>query len=357
MNTIRAAMWLAATLAAQPAFAGGAQPDLVPSAAALTAGTVAVVNQGASPAPASTLTLHCERLGGGSCPESPGMAAYENAAFPGRAVVQAPALAPGGSFAHALAFWNELDWAPGTYVLTLAADAAGVADESMEGNNTASVEHSVVVGSVGNGPTQVGNLADAPSQAQPETSAASDTLAYALPDVMATTLGFVLGAPHPWGSTITIDVPHLATTQSGPLHNLCRFDQAAYRAFNKGPVATGVFKSHVLRNGTPVHATNLALGAQADQWVVFPLALPEGSSAIQVRLDSAQQVSESNEGNNLYQVRVVVNLDCDGDGKIAGQPGFAAPTGMAPARTPKPPAAKRPMRALEPLPSVRPTRR
>jgi hypothetical protein len=356
MNTIRATLWLAATLAAQSAFAGGAQPDLVPSPGALTAGTVGVVNQGGAAAPASVLTLHCQRIGGGSCPDSPGMAAYENVAFPDHAVVQVPALAPGGSFQHALTFWNELDWAPGTYILTLTVDAGGALAESVEANNTAAIEH-IVVESVGSGPATVGNLAVAPARTEVRAPVASDTLVHALPDVMATTLGFVLGSPHPWGSTIVVDLPHLATTRWGPLKNLCRFDQAAYRAFNKGSVVTGMFKNQVLRNGTPVHAANLALGPQADQWVVFPLALPEGPSAIQVRLDSTQQVSESNESNNLYHGKVVVNLDCDGDGKVAGQPGFAAPTHAVPSRTVQPAGAKRPVRVLESLPSVRPTRR
>ena len=52
-----------------------------------------------------------------------GMAAYEDGGYPNAAVIQVPALQPGETFDHVLAFWGSLVWGKGTYELTLTADA------------------------------------------------------------------------------------------------------------------------------------------------------------------------------------------------------------------------------------------
>jgi len=332
-------------LSGQLAAAGGTAPDLVPSGIVAANGTVGVTNLGTGPAPASVLTLSCQAAGGGSCPESPGMAAYEDPAFPNQVVVDVPALPPGGSFSTALTFWASLAWSPGNYVLTVTVDAASAVSESAEANNVVGIVHSVAGATV----TGPGALRTAPSRAagSGQPPAGSDTRVYAMPDIMATTLGFVLaGSPHPWGSTITVDLPHHASaTRAGPNRNLCLFDQAAYRAFNKGYVATGPFVSKVTRNNLALHATGMTLGPQANQWVVFGIALPEGASTLKVRLDALNQVGESDESNNTPQVTVIVKLDCDGDGRIAGQSPLAIPAPAARLERPKPSLR------LEPTPS------
>jgi hypothetical protein len=315
---------LAAGITSASAAAGGAQPDLVPVSATLTNGTVGVLNQGAGASPATSLTLYCQRFGGGGCPEAPGMAAYENAMFPNHATVQVPALDAGASYAHPLAFWNELEWEPGDYVFTLTVDAAGAAGESMEGNNVVVVPYTVAPRPADSGPVRAGDLAAVPGT---RPSPAARELVAGLPDLMATTLGFVIaGSPHPWGSLITIDQPHLvAQVRSGPQANLCRFTATGYRVFNKGAFAAGPSTATVLRAGVPVASHVVALAPQAWEWKVFDLLLAEGANPVRVRLDDFDQVHEGDESNNEYQVQVLVKLDCDGDGKVAGLPLSAAP--------------------------------
>jgi hypothetical protein len=336
MNATALLAAFAAGIASASAAAGGAQPDLVPVTATLTNGTVAVLNQGAAASPATLLTLSCQRLGGGGCPETPGMATYESPMFPNQATVQVPALETGASYAHPLAFWNELVWAPGDYVFTLTVDAAAAVGESMEGNNVAAVPYTVDPRPASTGPVRTGDLAATPS-ARPLHAAGK--LVAGLPDLMATTLGFVIGgAPHPWGSLIAIDRPHLAAqTRSGPQANMCRFAATGYRVFNKGAFAAGPSTATVLRAGVPVASHNVALGPQAWEWKVFDLLLAEGANPVRVHLDDFDQVPEGDESNNEYQVTVLVKIDCDGDGRVAGLPPSALSASPArPLRAPLP---------------------
>jgi hypothetical protein len=168
---------------------------------------------------------------------------------------------------------------------------------------------------------------------------AAGKLVAGLPDLMATTLGFVIGgAPHPWGSLIAIDRPHLAAqTRSGPQANMCRFAATGYRVFNKGAFAAGPSTATVLRAGVPVASHNVALGPQAWEWKVFDLLLAEGANPVRVHLDDFDQVPEGDESNNEYQVTVLVKIDCDGDGRVAGLPPSALSASPArPLRAPLP---------------------
>ncbi|HKQ30303.1 MAG TPA: CARDB domain-containing protein [Burkholderiales bacterium] len=123
---------------------GGTQqgkPDLVPLLPSPMNGNVAVKNIGAGNAGPSKLALKCHKVGhvggGGGCADiPPAMAApYIDAAFPDHVVVNVPALAPGASFNHALAFWGSLVWMKGKYEFKAIADAGAVVAESNEANN------------------------------------------------------------------------------------------------------------------------------------------------------------------------------------------------------------------------------
>ena len=154
------------------------------------------------------------------------------------------------------------------------------------------------------------------------------------PDIMGTTLGFLLGGNNPWGSTIVIDKPPLAAaTGVGAGKNLCRFAQAGYRPFNKGDVATGPFKNRVYRGSQTVNQSLHNLGPkQTDGWHVFPLELPSGLSVIRVVMDADKQVDESDE-DNTFSVRVNVLLDCGGQTRLRvapDQPQPAPPQRVAP---------------------------
>ncbi len=133
-------------------------------------------------------------------------------------------------------------------------------------------------------------------------------------DIMATTLGFVLaGGPHPWGATVVIDEPQLASaTGVGPGRNLCRFTQAGYRPFNKGDLQSGPFKNRVYRGAATVDQSVHDLAPkQTDGWRTFTLDLPSGLSVIRVVMDADKQIDESSE-DNTFAIRVNVKLDCGG---------------------------------------------
>ena len=122
------------------AFAG---VDLVPDAANLaTMGQAAVTNMGDQASEPSQLIITCQKISGGmgGCAEDPGMAAYEDSAYPNAAVINVPALQPGENFTHDLPFWGGLVWGAGTYQLTLTADAGGVIPEDDETNNVATAD-------------------------------------------------------------------------------------------------------------------------------------------------------------------------------------------------------------------------
>jgi hypothetical protein len=116
------------------------QPDLIPVLTDPMSGQVEVRNIGTAAAAPSKLAIQCQKLGhvggGGGCPEAPGMAAYEDAALPDHAVINIPALPPGASHVHHLAFWPALVFTTGTYQFKAVADATHAVAESNEANNT-----------------------------------------------------------------------------------------------------------------------------------------------------------------------------------------------------------------------------
>jgi len=142
---------MAASALILAAGSGGAfaAADLVPDASNLAAiGQAAVTNMGDEATEPSQLIITCQKTSGGmgGCAEDPGMATYEDAAYPNAAVINVPALEPGESFEHALPFWGSLVWGAGTYELTLTADAGDVIPEDDETNNEATAEKQQLAG-------------------------------------------------------------------------------------------------------------------------------------------------------------------------------------------------------------------
>ncbi len=120
--------------------------DLVADFDAAT-GTVKVTNIGDAAASISVVTIECVRRkpapprGGGGCPDpAPALAApYEMPAYPNKAAVKVPMLAPGASYAHALAFFPALVFPPGAYAFKIRADDGNMVPESNEANNNKTV--------------------------------------------------------------------------------------------------------------------------------------------------------------------------------------------------------------------------
>lgn len=161
----------AATLGLALALAAGsaaAQPNLVPVLSSPMGAGVGVQNTGDSAAGPSHLTINCTKMGkaDGGCPDTPGLAAYADPAYPNRVVIEVPALEPGESFNHVLAFWDDIPWTPGTYLFAARADAGNAVAESNEGNNSAQSSYTQLP-SVAVVPPQPLPLAARPAPAEP----------------------------------------------------------------------------------------------------------------------------------------------------------------------------------------------
>lgn len=321
-----------------------AAADLVPVTGNLAGtGQLGVINLGDSASGPTQMTLTCQKLGGGSCPEAPGMAAYENPAFPNAATIEVPELAPDQSFKHQLDFWNDLVWGPGSYQLSVMVDAGTAVAESNEANNATAVKKTQPFSSVGTPqPKGPGNLAPAGAEGPGKGPVAGRNLVAGLPDIIPTTLGFIMkNQIVPWGQTVTIDNPALSKAiRQGPQRNLCHFWPAAYRTHNKGPVAAGSFVTKVYRGSSIMHTHNVPGGLPAQSginWHKFSVQLHEGLNVIRVVFDANKQVAESDE-KNTYAIRVKVLIDCDGDGQAGSIGGIKAPVKKlrnAPAGRPK----------------------
>jgi hypothetical protein len=163
------------------------------------------------------------------------------------------------------------------------------------------------------------------------------TVVAGLPDLMGTTLGFAISGYTAWGQTAVVEASssQIKKTKAGANQDLCLIGTGLYRTFNKGDVAAGSFIDIVYRNGTPIYTRQVAsLGAK--QTVEFQnqdLPFQEGLNVLQVHMDAGHNVAESNE-SNIFEVKVMVKADCNGDGKIAGSPQIKNPSPSTPQKTP-----------------------
>ena len=112
-----------------------AAPDLVPIPERIKNGTVSARNVGSADAGAFVITVQCQKQGGGSCAEAPGIARYEDPKYPNRLVVKVSGLQKGKVFNHKISFWDALVWAPGNYNFLVEVDPGKAVAETNEGNN------------------------------------------------------------------------------------------------------------------------------------------------------------------------------------------------------------------------------
>lgn len=134
MSILKVVVLAAGTLiAANSAFAGA---NLVAKINVNT-GMVTVKNTGSDPAGRSVVTIGCSSAGTTNCPDAPAalMGPYELAGFPDVAGIKVPSLAGGKSFNHKISFFNMLNWQPGTYYLSVCADAGNYVAETDEADN------------------------------------------------------------------------------------------------------------------------------------------------------------------------------------------------------------------------------
>ena len=312
----------AANLAAGgPSLAGG-QADLIPVLTSPMSASVGVTNQGMAASAPGHLTVECNKQGqNGGCPEVPGLAAYVDPAFPGRATIPVPALAPGATFNHNLAFWGEIDWPAGTYFFELVADAGNVQAEPNEANN-------VSQGSL----TQLPKAAVAPPAPLPfKTKTAAPEIAKARslpggggviaakpakPDLMATTLGSYIGGDRgPWNQVQTVRPGTITQSQLGPGKDLCMVP-SKIRLMNIGDADSGPFRFSVFDDGQLRSIEFVSLEKGEHRWVDYDLPVNEGTNQVVIKLDDLKQVDEKKENNNTYKTTVRVPFDCDGKDTI-----------------------------------------
>src|SRR3546814_14173196 len=86
------------------------------------------------------------------------------------------------------------------------------------------------------------------------------------PDIIPTTLGFVMkSSPVAWGNTVDLLPVQADAVQVGPQKNLCRFHPAAYRSFNKGDGDAGAFVTKTYVGGTLAHTHNVPGGLRSEE--------------------------------------------------------------------------------------------
>jgi hypothetical protein len=168
------------------------------------------------------------------------------------------------------------------------------------------------------------SIAGAASAAGPQLPGNGPVIANGLPD-LTVSVGYIDGKDWTKGGVVVLDnMGFVIATKVGPKKDMCRFKQMDYQPGNKGTAnAVSPSQAKVYRGSTVVNVDNFVGGYfAAGEWRPFEtwqMDLAEGKNKVKVVLDSNKQVAESNE-SNTFGSTIMVNLDCDGDGKINGKP-------------------------------------
>jgi hypothetical protein len=167
-----------------------------------------------------------------------------------------------------------------------------------------------------------------------QAQAGGASLVAGLPDLTGTALGFAVNGFVEWGGSTVIDQPgQIKATKAGPNQDLCIIGTGLYRTFITGHAAAGGFSDIVYRNGSPVHIRQVAALApkKTVDFENHDLPFQEGVNVLLVKMDVDNNVAESDE-NNVFQVKVFVKHDCNGDGAVAGSLPFKNPSRPEPVR-------------------------
>lgn len=128
-----------------------------------------------------------------------------------------------------------------------------------------------------------------------------------LPDLTSRPMVGVAGKPVPWGGTVAIKSDQARARANGRC--LVAFEHFVR---NAGGAATGAFKRRWRNDATAGSASGVYQPVAPAKFVrrIDTLELSPGTNHLRLALDSMNQVAESDEGNNLFDVTVQVAGDC-----------------------------------------------
>jgi CARDB len=149
----------------------------------------------------------------------------------------------------------------------------------------------------------------ADSKAQSHPANAFRPTPNALPDITSQVGITIGGHAAPWGGVIVL-TPADAVLQSG---GQCAFN-VSYDMKNIGAAATAPAFTNRLRDGATVisQQSGLSLASGESRVINTQAYLAPGGHGVSLMLDDGLVVTESNEANNLFRVKVELNGRCDG---------------------------------------------
>ncbi|OGI39691.1 MAG: hypothetical protein A2140_03820 [Candidatus Muproteobacteria bacterium RBG_16_62_13] len=129
-----------------------------------------------------------------------------------------------------------------------------------------------------------------------------------LPDLTSAPFIVIAGKNVSWGNSISVDAKQARPAVGG----VCEFP-VQHNVRNLGKSASGPFQTRFDSNTVPGGFTrqwpSIAPGQASTQTDI--LRLRSGSNTLILHIDPANQVRESNEGNNQYRATIQVNGKCD----------------------------------------------
>ena len=142
--------------------------------------------------------------------------------------------------------------------------------------------------------------------------AASTAAAPPLPDLASAPFIVIAGKNVSWNSGASIDAKQARSGRGGAAGGICEF-HVQYNVRNLGKAASGPFQTRFDSNTVPGGFTrqwpSIAPGQTSTQTDI--LRLRSGSNTLILHIDPANQVRESNDGNNQFRATIQVNGKCD----------------------------------------------
>ena len=129
-----------------------------------------------------------------------------------------------------------------------------------------------------------------------------------LPDLTSAPFIVIAGKNVSWGNSISVDAKQARSAVGG----VCEFP-VQHNVRNLGKAASGPFQTRFANSAVAGDFTRqwppIGPGQTSTQTDI--LRLRSGNNTLTLHIDPANQVHESNEGNNHYRVTIMVNGRCE----------------------------------------------